>query len=306
MITEARPIVPRGSSCDGWKSALDTTAAGAAFSAVDNPQRLTSGLINLSLNRFVVLRAFLRDETAIPPAVGNAAGATATIDVYGWQNSTRRAILLARLLLTAGALQGVPPMCPPAGGIPAVQTDINEIDTATYVTGLVAPDVRSYADGSCLIYLDACECSQVFVRCQAIDESQRLLLLGKGAADIPARVEVPFNVALAKSAAQYVDDELQTLAASPADMAAAGSGQEYILQVGEISNAHATTAQSITLHTDTSGAGILWGPHTIPANTVLPVAFNDLAAGDGKLIRVSSGGAFTGRVSVRGVRRAVR
>lgn len=306
MVIQNSAMVPRGSAGDGWKVALDTNAATAAFSATDVPQRPEDGLINLNLNRFVVLRAFLRDESPIPPTTGDANGSQATIDVYGWQNASRRAVLLARLVLTAGALQGVLPLHSPDAAIPASQADVNEVDTATYSTGLVAPDVRSYADGSCLIYLDACECSQVFCRVEDIAESTRLLLLGKGAADIPALVDTPFNVALAKSAAQYVDDELQTLAASPADMAAAGSGQEYVLQAGEISNAHATTAQTITLHTDTSGAGVLWGPHTIPANTVLPIAFNDLRAGDGKLIRVSSGGAFTGLVTVRGVKRPVR
>ncbi len=294
MVIANSAMTPRGSAGDGWKVAVNTAAADAAFSQTDPPQVATSGLVNLSLNRFAVLRAFLYDALG-----SSAAGRTATVDVYGWQNGCRRPILLARIVFTGGASQGVTPGPTPTAGISAVDATTNEADTATRSSGLAAIDVRSYADGSCLVFVDAFECNQIFLRVESISANTRAIVLAKGSADIPARVDSVFAGQMTASAATLTDAILDDLAGT--DVPAAGSGQQYVLQKGEISNG--STAQTLTIHTETSAGGVLWGPHTIPANSLVSIDFGDQPVGDNKQIRISTGGNFTGRITLRGVKR---
>lgn len=269
-------IAIRNKSLEPFRALLDADAASAAAVLLPRPQQ---GLFSLVEARWLVLRAWLQDAEA----------EAATVDVLYWWNHCAKGALACRLTLTAGAgSSGLHPL----KGAPAGTWFEADSAVKTPDVGLVRPVVLVHPDGQMLVWLPTLDADACMLRCESIGTAARVLVAGRAADDLPAQVSRPWVGEKSASAAALTDEILEDFAA--VDLPLPASGLEYVLEDVWIESSGGVT---VTLHTETSGGGKLWGAFSLPAG-LAQLALN-VRVGAGKRVRVTTS-SFSGRIQARG------
>jgi hypothetical protein len=212
--------------------------------------------------------------------------------VLGWPTNISKAILLSRIALNAGnnSVNGDPTNFENTSD----SYSWYEADTATYSSGIIRPEIRSYADGCGLIYVDALDCANISFRCNALSATTELLISMSSAGYVPPSVQVPFAATVSVSAAALTDNDF--------GLANAGSGREYLIRQMDVT---LDASKGITIHTGASATGVIWGLHSLAQGfTSIPFA-EPVRVGNGLKPLVTSSASFTGRVTLRGVTQPV-
>jgi hypothetical protein len=279
-----------GGGAEAWQLMLDRTAAGPDYSLTVKPTpesgvALANGqLMNLGFRRYLALRSFL---------IGSA-NQSAVIDVLLYPAEKQKGVRACRLTLVGGADTQT--------GHPANLTGADtwrECDQAKFVSGLIAPYVVSEPDGQAIAYIDCAEFIFAAVRMESISGATRAVVLGRPCDSVPPPMEVPFTGTLAKAAAAASNEVLDDTGGT--NLTVPGSGWQYVVK-----DLIVQTDTQITVQLGSNAGGNIHLPGTIfPVGlTTLPINPDGIEIAENMAPELNCG-AFTGRVTILGVKRPV-
>ncbi len=278
-----------GGGAESWQLALDRATANAALSLVTKPTIAAvpapgdGQIFSLNARRYLALRAW---------GVGSA-GNYGDIDVLLWPREQSKAVRAARLRMSLGAqTHSGHPL-----GLVDTATTWREVDDIRHTAGPICPLVRSWPDEQAIVYIDCAEFAMASVRLQVLSGPTRMVVLARTCDSVPEPLEIPFLGTLVRSSSgAFTNDEFR-LTDDVTDLAAPGSGWQYVIQ-----DANIVTDTAVTIKIgDNSGLDTYYPQFTAPIGlTYLPIAAPGLHIPTDTIPSLTTGN-FVGRVTIMGV-----